>query len=195
MKKEIEILYTLDESIESSIKKLSAFENCGIKETLDVYYYDPLRKNLKPSPDGRLFASFRLRDKQGKYSMTYKTDHFEADTWSHSDEYEIAISDFKKGIEIVKALGLKDLVRVYTKKHVFQGSGFEIVLEEVAGLGNFIEIEYLDSGTGDVETLKEGIRHWVQDRGILVGLEMNAGKPELLLRAVQPIVEAVSEVC
>lgn len=186
MKKEIEILYALDETIESATRKLADFENCGAKETLDIYYYDPLRKDLKPSPDGRLFASFRLRDKQGKYSMAYKTDHFEIDTWSHSDEYEITISDFAKGAEIVKALGLKDLVRVHTKKHVFQDSRFEVVIEEVAGLGDFIEIEYRDPGTGDVETLKEGIRRWIQDRGILVGLEMNAGKPELLLRATRP---------
>lgn len=186
MKKEIEILYALDETIESAIRKLADFENYGTKETLDVYYYDPLRKDLKPSPDGRLFASFRLRDKQGKYSMTYKTDHFKDGIWSHSDEYEIAISDFKKGTEIITALGLSELVRVYTKKHIFRGSGFEIVLEEVANLGNFIEIEYLDSGIGDVVTLKESIRHWVQNSGIFVGQEMNAGKPELLLRATRP---------
>lgn len=186
MKKEIEILYSLDETIESVTRKLADLENCGVKETLDIYYYDPLRKELQTSPDGRLLASFRLRDKQGKCSMAYKTDYFDDGVWSYSDEYEISISDFAKGAEIVKALGLKDLVRVHMKKHVFQDSRFEVVIEEVAGLGNFIEIEYLDPGMGDVETLKEGIRRWIRDRGILVGLEMNAGKPELLLRATRP---------
>ena len=47
--KEIEILVEVYSPIEEVINILSKFKYLGTKEVVDTYYYDPLRKNLKPN--------------------------------------------------------------------------------------------------------------------------------------------------
>ena len=47
--KEIEILVEVYSNVEEVVKALEQFEYLGKKETIDTYYYDPLRKNLKPN--------------------------------------------------------------------------------------------------------------------------------------------------
>lgn len=182
MKKEVEILFELKESLESVTSKITDLTFVGKKETKDVYYVDPLREELKPDEDSRLKNSFRLRDKEGAYSLAYKVDHFNGDVWSYSDEYEIQVSDYKTTEQIIKQLGLEELVTVETHKTIFKDTTFEVVLEEVKNLGLFIEIEFHEMlDDADINNAKEKIREWIKKHHIDVGEELNAGKPELML--------------
>ena len=52
--KEIEILVEVYSPIEEVIKVLDKFTYEGVKETIDVYYYDPVRGNLKPNSKGEI---------------------------------------------------------------------------------------------------------------------------------------------
>jgi len=106
--KEIEILVEVVESKQKALKILDQFEYKGIKKTLDIYFHDPLRKDLYPDVSGRLNASFRIRQKAGINSFAYKTDHFIDEKWSHSDEFETVINDFDITLQIIEKLGLKE---------------------------------------------------------------------------------------
>lgn len=89
-------------------------------------------------------------------------------------------------IDIFKKLGLKELIRVEVIRHFYHYGNYEITLEEVNKLGNFIEIEYkLSDDDVNVDTIKAEIRSTVESLGIATGEEQQAGKPELLLRATQ----------
>lgn len=183
MKKEIEILFKLNEDKDSIIKKFDDLKSGGNKRIVDTYYFDPLRDDLKPDQSGRLKASFRLREKEGKSYMTYKNDYFEGDVWSHSDEYETGVQDVGVIKNILENLGMKELVVVDVEKNYFTNDVFEVVVEDVKNLGTFLEVEYhyYDNDMG-VENAKNNIREWLLSKGIDFGEEMNAGKPELLLR-------------
>ena len=50
--KEIEILVEVLDDVENVLKALDKFQYEGDKETIDVYYYDPLRDTLKPNSAG-----------------------------------------------------------------------------------------------------------------------------------------------
>jgi adenylate cyclase, class 2 len=181
--KEIEILIEVKDSKDKVLEKLSQFEKKGLKMTLDVYYYDPLREDLKPSDTGRLNACFRLRSKDGKCTVAYKVDHFDGETWSHSDEYETEVGDLETAEKIVEKLGLKELVRIDNEKHTFTTSEYEIVLEDVKELGLYMEVEKLEEVPDDkVQEAKGEIREFLQSLDIRLGEEQNAGKPELMLR-------------
>lgn len=63
--KAIEILVQVFADENTVLQKLSEFEFLGDKRTVDTYYYDPLRPELQPDGNGRLYACCRTRQKDG----------------------------------------------------------------------------------------------------------------------------------
>jgi adenylate cyclase, class 2 len=181
--KEIEILIEVKSTKEEALKALEQFEFQGMKKTLDIYFYDPLRQDLQADENNRLKNCFRLRKKNGKSSIAYKVDYFNDNEWSHSDEYETEVKDFDAVLQIIEKLGLQELIRVDNEKHTFLIPVYEIVLEDVKNLGLYLEVEKLAQVSDEkvVET-KEEIRTFIKTLGIEFGNEQNAGKPELLIR-------------
>lgn len=182
--KEIEILVEVLDSKNIVLEKLQAFNFQGIKKTLDIYFYDPLRKNLQPNSDNRLTESCRLRNKNGQALMAYKTDNFDQNgVWIYSDEHEVGISDFKTGHTILSHLGMRQLIELENEKHTFLTDEFEIVFEDVKNLGLFLEVEaHSLSETESVDDVKKRIQKFIDVLNIRVSEELNAGKPELMLR-------------
>ena len=59
--KEIEILIEVKSNKKAALKALKNFSSVGMKRTLDIYFQDPLRKDLQANKDNKLYQSFRLR--------------------------------------------------------------------------------------------------------------------------------------
>lgn len=186
--KEIEILYTLQTDIEVAKKLLT--EKVGFVEEMvvdDRYYTRHDVEGLLPDKEGRLRSALRLRKKENKHYITYKNDHFDNnETWLFSDEYETLVGDIVVMRDIFRKLLFTELVRVLNKKFYYRNDTYEIVLEDVFGLGHFIEIEFKGDAKNfsceDVQKKKEAMRLFLKLIGIETGEEMNAGKPELLLK-------------
>jgi len=181
--KEVEILFEVSDSFDVAQEKLSKFEFHGSKKTLDIYYADPLRKELQPTSINTLNSVFRLREKDGICFLAYKVNHYEGDEWTYSDEHEVSVSDLRTMENIIEHLGFKTLVEIDNVKHTYVTDRFEIVLEEVKSLGIFLEVERLVvDDTEDIEVSKKEIRSFVNSLGIHMGRELNIGKPELMLQ-------------
>jgi len=85
----------------------------------------------------------RLRKSGRRYSLNYKKWHYEKDGRSHyCDEFESEISDLKQVKNIFKALNMKRLVIVDKVRKIWNWEDYEISIDEIKGLGNFVEIEY-----------------------------------------------------
>lgn len=180
--REIEILVELKETLPQVLDKLSGLPARGVKRTIDTYFFDPLRNNLKADEHGKLMECCRLREKSGKCFVTYKKDHYNGNIWSYSDEYETEIADMKALEKVFDCLGLQKLVTVDNLKHTFETTDYEIVVEEVKDLGCFLEVEALhDNEATPVQDIKEKIWAFIRDLGLQTGAELNSGKPELLL--------------
>lgn len=186
--REIEILVEVFTPKETVLKKLSNFENIGIKQVSDNYFYDPLRVDLKPNSKGNLVRCFRLRKKGDKQFLAYKIDHFDSkEIWTYSDEHETEVSSFEETLKIIEHLGLKPLVTIDNTKHIFITPKYEIVVEEVKNLGLFMEVESLDSSDSRApEAIKKEIWSFIKSLGIDTSEESTIGKPELMLKK-QPI--------
>ena len=91
--KEIEILVEVYDDINNVKEKLTKFEYIGLKHTIDEYYYDPKRDELKPDENNQLNHCLRLRTKDNEYYITYKDDVFDNDIWLYSNEYETKIEN------------------------------------------------------------------------------------------------------
>lgn len=185
--KEIEILVELKDEFKKAFEVLSHYEFIGSKETIDYYYVDQKRENLKPNSDNKLMECCRIREKAGKYYVAYKVDIYDWEKWKYSDEYETEVKDIEMLKKIFEKLGLEILVIVDTTKHTFETPDYEIVLEEVKNLGTFLEVEFKqnDSDLRTVDEIKAAIFKFIQDLWFHVWDELNSGKPELMLNKKQ----------
>jgi len=110
--KEVEILVQVYEDKKTVLNSLKKFEFKGEKETLDIYYYDPLRDNFQIKNNKYPTEWFRIRQKGEKAFVTYKKDNFNKDIWSYSDETETEIGNFEIGKKIINKLGFKELITI-----------------------------------------------------------------------------------
>ena len=178
--KEIEVEVAFDNTKKEMIELLSKYEYLGEKEIYDIYYYDPLRDNLKPESDLRLNETFRIRKTDRGCYMTYKKQHFKGKLWIYSDEYEVAIENFETVKTIISMLGLEYLITVHNKRRVYRYNNFEIELEDVEGLGIFLEVERLSSNADGMK-VKEEIRNFIRNLNLKNVRELNIGKNQYLL--------------
>lgn len=169
---------------EMVLQKLSSFEGMGAKEVLDIYFFDSLRKDLRPDNTGRLSACFRLRQKSGKNYLAYKKDNFDnSGMWIYSDEDEVEVSDLRITENIIEHLGFEVLVSIKNLKHTFETEDYEIVFEEVDNLGLFLEVERKNvADDEDINEIKKEILEFIKSLDIKISPELNLGKPELMLR-------------
>jgi predicted adenylyl cyclase CyaB len=188
MAREVEILVPVESDPQECHRALTEFESMSISQTIDTYYYDPLRADLQPDDDGRIRACMRVRTKDGFDGgwIAYKSDVFDGDEWLYSNENETHVADAEEARNIIHHLGLKVLTIVNSKKHVYMtvDGTKEIVYEEVENLGRFLEVESKTQVEEDqVAIVKQGLRDFISNELKLeIGPELNAGKPELLLR-------------
>ncbi len=194
--KEIEILYDLLNTIDEAQQLISefSFENSekfvfmGKFNTKDTYFHSPFHPDLDPDTEMRLRSALRVRTKEGVSSITYKNDHFDKnDVWLYSDETETSLENGDTMIRILKSLMFEELVCIESIKYIYHSEDYELVIEDVKDLGNFIEVEYRtvdEIAAEEVVDIKKAIRELVQRIGVTVGAEMNAGKPELMLRKI-----------
>lgn len=180
--KEIEILVEVYSPVDEVIRALEKFSYEGIKETIDVYYYDPMRNNLKPDSKGQIDECLRVRTKDNKNYITYKVDKFDNGTWLYSDEYETEVDNIFMVTEILKRLGLKELLTIHNSKRTYKTDSYEVVFETVKDLGYFLEVEYCTNEDVDVCLIKDQIQEFIDSLGIKVSSELNMGKPEMMIK-------------
>ena len=180
--KEIEILVELYENIEDVKEKFKQFNYEGLKRTIDEYYYDPKRDDLKPDKDNQLSHCLRLRTKNNDYSITYKDDVFDNGKWLYSNEYETKIENIDMLREIFDRLGLVKFIEIDNEKETYVYNDYEIVIENVKDLGIFMEVEYCTCLDVDVKKVKKQIQDFIDNLNLNVSEELNMGKPEMYLK-------------
>ena len=183
--KEIEILVEVYDDLPKIKEVLKQFEYIGLKHTIDEYYYDPKRKDLKPDKDNQLSHCLRLRSKNNEYSITYKDDIFENSQWLYSNEYETKVESIDMLKEIFKRLGLKKFIVIDNEKETYKSDKYEITLENVKDLGIFMEVEYCTNDDVDVKIIKKEIQTFIDSLNINVSKELNIGKPEMYMHKYQ----------
>ena len=111
------------------------------KHQLDEYFSPAHRDFIAVRP---VAEWLRLRDADGKYSINYKNWHFDESGKSHyCDEFETKIEDINKIRNIFSVLNFKPLVTVDKLRKIWTYKDYEIDVDFVKGLGDFVEIEYI----------------------------------------------------
>lgn len=86
----------------------------------------------------------RLRESDDKYSLNYKNWHFDASGKSnHCDEFETKIDEFEPMKKMLSALNFKTIIMVDKLRKTWTYQDYEIDIDVVKNLGDFVEIEYI----------------------------------------------------
>lgn len=132
-------------SVENSEPLLSFLQTEGVfqseKHQIDEYF-TPAHKDFlatRPIPEW-----FRLRDADGIYTMNYKNWHFDENGKSHyCDEIETSVGSVDQAKKIVMALDFKSIAKVDKVRKTWTYKDYEIGIDSVKSLGDFVEIEYI----------------------------------------------------
>ena len=124
-----------------------------------------------------------MRVEEGASSLNFKRWHpLGAKINTHCDEYEATVSDATAVTHILSALDCKEVAVVdkVREEWVTSAGDIAVALDEVAGLGTFIEFEF--KGEADsVEAATARLDAFVESLGAELGERVHAGYPHLLL--------------
>ena len=134
------------------------------KHQIDEYY----------SPAHRDFASkrpisewLRIRDNGGHYSIDYKFWHRDAlGKTNHCDEYGCSIGEIDQIKNIFKALNFYPVVRVEKIRKIYNYQNYEIAIDHVIGLGDFVEIEYKGKSSKTPEIITQEMLSFIKKIGV-----------------------------
>ncbi len=181
-------------NVEVEIKiKVDSFE--GIKKKLSLYgkpiksirqideYFIPCHRDFfaqKPYPVEWL----RIRTNPDRVIFEYdKSINKKADGEQEcAEEYEVEISQPDEFRKILGFLDFKKVITVDKQREYWDCGNFEVVFDNVVGLGLFIEIE-AKKGFKDTTTAKEGCINFARELGIknVENNHIKKGYPVLLL--------------
>ncbi|KKU91292.1 MAG: hypothetical protein UY23_C0002G0031 [Candidatus Jorgensenbacteria bacterium GW2011_GWA1_48_11] len=150
-------------------------------------YFTPVHRDfLAPRP---IEEWFRLRDSNGKYSINYKKWHFDGEGRGlYADEHETKIENPEAMRKILATLDFKPVIVVDKERKIWRYKDYEISVDSVKNLGDFVEIEYYgDSHHSNHKEIMDGMISFLKGLGCGT-LEINhSGYPALLLGRAERI--------
>ncbi|PIX02924.1 class IV adenylate cyclase [bacterium (Candidatus Gribaldobacteria) CG_4_8_14_3_um_filter_42_11] len=142
MPKDIEIEIQVNvEKIEPLLEFLTkSGQFVGEKHQVDEYFTPTHRDFLAVRP---AVEWLRLRNSDGIFYFNYKNWHLDEQGKSHyCDEYETKIDDTDQLKKILQVLNFQSLVKVDKSRKIYLYQDYEVAIDKVAGLSDFVEIEY-----------------------------------------------------
>ncbi len=144
-------------SARKAIAKLGKF--IKKEKQTDIYYTPPGRDYYSEKP---VKYYLRTRETRGKYTFEFHRPNFLKGKKAGSEEYEVEISDKKTFLKIIRFIGLKKAAVVSKEREYFMCGNFEVALDKVMGLGNFMEVEAKRKGISKKDCMdfakKSGVR-------------------------------------
>ncbi len=104
------------------------------KVQVDTYYNHPSRDFASTD------EALRLREQDGRVIMTYKGPKVDKLTKTREEE-QVGVSDGKSAVIILEKLGFSEVRKVKKTRNYYTLRGMKVMLDEVEGLGDYMEIE------------------------------------------------------
>jgi adenylate cyclase class 2 len=151
------------------------------KHQRDEYFTPAHRNFIKEKP---VKEWLRLREEKGKYSLNYKNwQYTEEDKAYYCDEYEVKIENSDTLKNIFKALNFESLIVVNKERKIFMFDKYEIALDCVEDLGDYVEVEYKgEEDMVDAKKIAEEMKDFIERVGCHIIEQDFIGYPHLLLK-------------
>jgi len=168
-----------------NVKPLKSFLAKNAKKTGSLHqidrYFTPAHKDyLEIRP---INEWLRLRDSNGKHLITYKNYHYDATSYrAYCDEYETSIGEIKQAELIFSALGMTEIAVVDKKRTTYLYKDFEVAIDSVKGLGDYVELEHKGEGVKeDAKKIADEMIDFLKSVGVGKIRKNDVGYPFLIL--------------
>jgi adenylate cyclase class 2 len=159
---EVELKGYADDSIFERVRR--SFEFLRKERHEDVYYQHPCRDFAET--DEALRIRVKRFDGHFEAFLTYKGPKMDVRSKTR-EEIEVPIEDPQKYFLILEKLGFSKVLTVSkVREKYYVGKGVIITLDEIEGLGKFVEIESLVEDEEDIEKTVERLRSILEDIGV-----------------------------
>ena len=175
--KEIEVKARLRDK-KKLLKKLKSIGCVFDKKVTqnDIVYAERVG-SLKSFLSNKIFLRIRLKNKS-KVIFTVKKP---IASWLNKTEYETEVSSKEEMQQAILLMGYKEAVRVSKNRVVAHYKDYEICVDDIHGLGSFIEIEKL-SKNGDPKKIQKQLYIFLESLGIKKDDSVNPGYDILMLQ-------------
>lgn len=152
------------------------------------FYYDPPHKsfiyiNKQGKKSAKEYVRVRIDGSEGYFCYKFINKDLQHLEKQPIEEIETEIKDIKKVIKILEKLDFKHIVTVKKTRISYKYRQFQIDIDQVEKLGNFIEIEY----KGKAKDFRTGYKK-ILDLIYLIGLknwqEIKSGYAEMMFNTV-----------
>lgn len=174
---EVEIRTVVKDANKIEKKLTQKFPLIEQKNQTDDYFSHPSRDFYANSS---LREYVRIRQEKGKQTFEYHRAHIKNGDNTHTDEFEVAIDNPQKMKQILAELGFKPLVTVNKKRIAFDCKEFEADLDQIQGLGNFLEIE-AKKDFGGVKKTRQACLEFLKTLEIPFEIAPKKGYPDMIL--------------
>jgi adenylate cyclase class 2 len=139
----------------------------GTTTQVDTYYDAPHRDFAET--DEALRVRRETTDRDERVALTYKGPLIDEDSKSR-EEHETSVDDPIAAEGILDGLGFEPAATVEKERERFRLNGYTVTLDDVDGLGEFVEVE-IETPDDDIADAREGAK------GVLksLGLDPEAG--------------------
>lgn len=159
---EVEVKGYADDSIFERVRE--EFELIRKEHHEDTYYQHPCRDFAET--DEALRIRIRRFDGHFEAFLTYKGPKLDS-TSKTREEIEVPINDPDEHTRILEALGFREVLTVEkVREKYYVEKGITITLDEVEGLGKFIEAEAVTEDRDKVPELVERLRKLLLELGV-----------------------------
>ncbi len=159
---EIELKGYADDRIFERVRE--RFEFMRKERQEDLYFQHPCRDFAETDEALRI----RIKKFNGHFEafLTYKGPKLDRISKTRR-EIEVPINDVDAYIDILHSLGFREVISVEkTREKYYVEKGITITLDEVEGLGKFIEIEKLAGGDVSIDQEVENLKKMLLDLGV-----------------------------
>ena len=139
----------------------------SIKHQIDTVFLLPEQVDVPIVPGSKIM---RVRDvlnpETGELQRSLMTLKIEGQTKLASDEYEFVVDDGNTARQMLTALGWQEIVTVDKVRLESKTKDYTICIDEVAGLGLFIELEVLTEDSADVKNIQQQMCNFLKNLDI-----------------------------
>jgi adenylate cyclase class 2 len=159
---EVELKVRADhDPVRERLAELDA-EPRGIVEQVDTYYDHPVRDFAET--DEALRIRRETHEDESTARVTYKGPLVEEASKTR-EEWETGVDDGETMADILDELGFAPAATVEKIRERFAYDGYTVTLDNVTGLGEYVEVE-TEAEEESIDSAREGAIHLLQDLGL-----------------------------
>ena len=166
---EIEIKFKFKNKTITQIQEMMSRENIEWSQPINQSDTIFLSNKMKEYKIVNGTQILRIREEsRGQESATKKilTMKVQQEIALESKEFELEISNSEQAQLIIEELGFIQFVNVVKSRKKAKVNNYNLCLDEVEGLGTFLEVEYLSKEKVDALEVQNKITEWVEGLGL-----------------------------